>query len=74
MLAQAWRDRGNVEVRGQILRLVVAGPGSAARRYPVGNTGRARVPATTPASEMLTMLAASSAAATADREAVHETS
>lgn len=36
------------EVRGQLVRLVVAGPGSATGRYPVGNTGRARVPATRP--------------------------
>ena len=33
---------------GQIVRLVVAGPGSLIRRYPVGNTGRARVRATQP--------------------------
>lgn len=48
MLAQAWRDRDNVEMRGQLVRLLVAGPGSATRRYPIGNTGRARVPATSP--------------------------
>jgi Protein of unknown function (DUF3703) len=48
MLAQAWRDSDNVEVRGQLVRLLVAGPGSATRRYPIGNTGRARVPATSP--------------------------
>jgi hypothetical protein len=27
---------------------MVAGPGSITRRYPLGNTGRARVPATQP--------------------------
>lgn len=48
MLARAWRDRDTVEMRGQLIRLLVAGPGSAAHRYPVGNTGRARVPATAP--------------------------
>lgn len=36
------------EVRGQLLRLVVAGPGSAVGKYPVGNTGRARVSALQP--------------------------
>lgn len=41
--ARDWR-----EVWGQLVRLVVAGPGSATGRYPVGNTGRARVPATRP--------------------------
>jgi hypothetical protein len=48
MLAQAWRDRDTIELRGQLVRLMVAGPGSMTRRYPVGNTGRARVPATSP--------------------------
>lgn len=36
------------EVWGQIVRLVVAGPGSLIGRYPAGNTGRASVPATRP--------------------------
>ena len=36
--AFAQRDRG--EVVGQIVRLIVAGPGSLVGRYPVGNTGR----------------------------------
>ena len=36
------------EITGQVMRLVVAGPGSAAGRYPRGNTGRASVPATRP--------------------------
>jgi len=31
------------EVLGQLIRLAVAGVGSAIGRYPAGNTGRARV-------------------------------
>ncbi len=48
MLSLGWslRDRG--EVVGQIGRLIVAGPGSALGRYPVGNTGRANVSAFEP--------------------------
>ena len=48
MLVAGARARDWREVRGQLVRLVVAGPGSATGRYPVGNTGRARVPATLP--------------------------
>lgn len=48
MLIAGADERDWREVRGQLVRLVVAGPGSAAGRYPVGNTGRARVPATRP--------------------------
>ena len=33
---------------GQLVRLLVAGPGSAVGRYPLGNTGRSNVPATQP--------------------------
>jgi hypothetical protein len=36
------------EVCGQLVRLLVAAPGTVSGRYPVGNTGRARVPATQP--------------------------
>lgn len=36
------------EVWGQLVRLVVAGPGSASGRYPVGITGRVSVSATQP--------------------------
>src|SRR5688572_8387730 len=36
------------ELAGQLVRLVVAGPASAIGKYPAGNTGRARVPATRP--------------------------
>jgi hypothetical protein len=35
-------------VVGQLLRLVVAGPGSLTGRYPVGNTGGADVSALAP--------------------------
>jgi Protein of unknown function (DUF3703) len=45
MLAYAFRRRDSHEVVGQLLRLVVAGPGSWTGRYPVGNTGGADVSA-----------------------------
>ena len=48
MLHVALRRRDGIEVRGQLVRLVVAGPGSLVSRYPVGNTGRARVAALAP--------------------------
>lgn len=48
MLVTAWKARDAVEARGQFLRLLVGGPASAVGKYPVGNTGRARVPATRP--------------------------
>jgi hypothetical protein len=48
MLRRGWHERDRVEVRGQLLRLVVAGPGSLVNRYPIGNNGRARVSATMP--------------------------
>lgn len=48
MLVLGWRTRDRHEVRGQLLRVVVAGPGSLTGRYPEGNTGRASVPATQP--------------------------
>jgi hypothetical protein len=35
-------------VLGQLVRLVVAAPGSAAGKYPDGNTGRTRAGLTTP--------------------------
>lgn len=44
MLQLAWRSRNRREVTGQVVRLVVAGPGSLLGRYPVGNTGRSTVP------------------------------
>jgi hypothetical protein len=48
MLEAGWQARDRREVRGQIVRLLVGGVASAAGRYPTGNTGRARVPATRP--------------------------
>jgi hypothetical protein len=46
MISLAVKQRDGRELAGQALRLVVAGPASAAGKYPAGNTGRARVPAT----------------------------
>lgn len=48
MLGMAWRGRHWRELRGQVVRLVLAGPGSLVGRYPVGNTGRADVSAFRP--------------------------
>lgn len=48
MLRLALSTRDRHETVGQIVRLVVAGPGSVTGRFPVGNTGRANVPATQP--------------------------
>ena len=48
MLVTGWKARDVREVRGQLLRLLAGGPASAVGRYPVGNTGRARVSAIQP--------------------------
>ena len=48
MFVAAMVQRDVREVRGQLSRIAVAGPGSLSGRYPAGNTGRARVPATQP--------------------------
>ena len=48
MFVAAIVQRDVREVRGQLSRMAVAGPGSLSGRYPKGNTGRARVPATQP--------------------------
>ena len=48
MLSCAIRYRDPHEIAGQLVRVLVAGPGSALRRYPVGNTGGADVSAVTP--------------------------
>ncbi|MFE7662576.1 DUF3703 domain-containing protein [Streptomyces celluloflavus] len=48
MLRLAVRDRDVWEFLGQLVRLVVAAPGSAAGNYPDGNTGRTRVGINTP--------------------------
>ena len=48
MLRLAARTRDRRELVGQLVRILVAGPGSATGRDPVGNTGRATVRATQP--------------------------
>ena len=48
MFVAAMAQRDVREVRGQLSRIAVAGPCSLSGRYPTGNTGRARVPATQP--------------------------
>ena len=48
MLRRALRERCWGEAVGQVIRFVVAGPGSAVGRYPVGNSGRASVSMTRP--------------------------
>jgi hypothetical protein len=48
MLGAGFRRHDRREVMGQLLRLVVAGPGSLTGRYPVGNTGGADVSALAP--------------------------
>jgi hypothetical protein len=40
MLRHALRVRDGREAVGQLLRIVVAGPGSLVGKYPSGNTGR----------------------------------
>jgi hypothetical protein len=48
MLGAGLRRHDRREVVGQLLRLVVAAPGSLSGRYPVGNTGGADVSALRP--------------------------
>ena len=48
MLGYGVRHRDRREILGQIARLLVAGRGSATRRYPLGNTGGANVSAFAP--------------------------
>ena len=48
MLALSLRDRDAREFAGQVSRLLLAGPGSATGRYPLGNSGRSRVSAFKP--------------------------
>jgi hypothetical protein len=50
MLGYGIRHRDRHEIAGQLRRLLVAGPGSALRHYPLGNTGGADVNAVTPMS------------------------
>ena len=48
MFAMAIAQRDRREAVGQVVRIVLAAPGSALGRYPEGNTGRARVGLTRP--------------------------
>ena len=48
MLGYGLRHRDGHEIVGQLLRLVVAAPGTWTGRYPVGNTGGANVSAMKP--------------------------
>jgi hypothetical protein len=48
MLGFAFRQRDGHEIAGQLLRLMVAAPGTWTGRYPVGNTGGANVSAVLP--------------------------
>ncbi|MFF3668972.1 DUF3703 domain-containing protein [Microtetraspora malaysiensis] len=50
MFALAVRRRDRREALGQVVRIIVAAPGSALGRYPEGNTGRAGVGLTQPMS------------------------
>ncbi|MDM7487219.1 DUF3703 domain-containing protein [Rhodococcus sp. CSLK01-03] len=48
MLALALRCRDRREALGQVVRILVAAPGSMTGRYPDGNTGRVAAGLTTP--------------------------
>ncbi|HET8588554.1 MAG TPA: DUF3703 domain-containing protein [Nakamurella sp.] len=48
MLALAIAQRNRREALGQVVRIIVAAPGSALGRYPEGNTGRADAGLTRP--------------------------
>ena len=48
MLGYGFRRRDGREIVGQLVRLVVAAPGTWTGRYPVGNTGGANVSALKP--------------------------
>ncbi|WP_426756782.1 DUF3703 domain-containing protein [Myxococcus sp. Y35] len=48
MLAFGWRRRDAAELWGQVVRLLVAAPGSWLGRAPLGNTGGANVGILTP--------------------------
>lgn len=43
MLKLAWQQHDRREALGQVIRLVLAAPGSLTGRYPDGNTGRTSV-------------------------------
>ncbi len=48
MFAFGWRRKDSRELLGQLVRLLVAGPGSWLGRAPLGNTGGANVGILTP--------------------------
>jgi hypothetical protein len=48
MLLLGWKTDDAREIRGQLFRLLLAGPGSALGRAPLGNTGRSSVSAFVP--------------------------
>jgi hypothetical protein len=48
MLGYAWRHRWWGELIGQIPRIILAGPGSAVGRAPLGNTGGSNMPVSAP--------------------------
>jgi hypothetical protein len=48
MLRFAWRRDDFFEVRGQVIRMLAAGPASSLGIAPLGNTGGARVGITSP--------------------------
>lgn len=48
MLTLALRQRDRREAIGQVIRLIVAAPGSLTGRFPVGNTGRVQAGLMTP--------------------------
>jgi hypothetical protein len=48
MFGAAWRRRDGREIVGQLVRLLLAVPGTLSGRYPVGNTGGADVSAFKP--------------------------
>ena len=48
MLGVAWRRRDRHEIAGQVVRLLLAAPGSLTGRYPLGNTGGADISAFQP--------------------------
>ncbi|ACY21844.1 conserved hypothetical protein [Gordonia bronchialis DSM 43247] len=48
MLVLALRQHDRREALGQVLRIIVAAPGSVLGRYPEGNTGRTRAGLMTP--------------------------
>lgn len=58
MLALALREQDRQEALGQMVRIVLAAPGSLSGRYPEGNIGRASVGLMTPKPVPLDLLAA----------------